>query len=191
MNEAVRDLSPTIVPKSDQLNSEQLLTGPITITVTDVARAGSADQPVVIHYDNEQGRPYKPCKTMRKVLIAAWGKDGASWVGRSMTLYNDPKVKWAGEEVGGIRISHMSHLPEGVAEIRLSLTVTRGKKSTYTISKLDDPLIQHRQAIAAAADMDALVKAWNAIPKNLQGAMMAAKDARKTELSSQTNPKEG
>lgn len=179
----VKDLSPTIVPKSDQLNSEQLITGPITITVTAVDRAASADQPLIIHYDNEQGRPYKPCKTMRKVLIAAWGNDGSQWIGRSMTLFCDNEVKWAGEKVGGIRISHLSHLPEGKAEIRLSLTATRGKKTVHIISGITDALAEYRQAISVAADMDALVKAWSAIPKQHHAALSADKDRRKTELS--------
>ena len=41
-----RDLRPTIVPKSDQLNSEQLLPGPLTIRVTGVtvSRSRYADK---------------------------------------------------------------------------------------------------------------------------------------------------
>ena len=46
----VHDLRPTIVPKSDQLNAEQLLGGPMTVTVTDVRVSDSAEQPVSIHY---------------------------------------------------------------------------------------------------------------------------------------------
>src|SRR3546814_10205634 len=83
MSNNVRDLRDTIVPKSDQLNAEQLLGGPITITVTDVKRGGGEEQPVVIHYEGEGGRPYKPCKSMRKVLVFAWGSDGGAWIGRS------------------------------------------------------------------------------------------------------------
>lgn len=129
----VSDLSGTIVPKSDQLNAEQLLTGPLTITVTDV-RVGSGDeQPITVHYAGENGRPYKPCKTMRKLLIFAWGKDGRAWIGRSATLYNDPLVRFGGAEVGGIRISHLSHIDR---DINLSLTSTRGKKAPHTIKRL-------------------------------------------------------
>ena len=43
-----RDLRPTIVPKSDQLNSEQLLTGPLTSRVTGGTGSASAEQPVTI-----------------------------------------------------------------------------------------------------------------------------------------------
>ena len=132
MNATIEDLRPTIVPKSDQLNSEQLLSGPITINVTDVT-IGSAEQPITIHYAGENGRPFKPCLTMRKVLIFAWGADGREWVGRSMSLYCDPQVRFGGAEVGGIRISHMSDI---AGQIKVSLTATKGKKALHTIDVL-------------------------------------------------------
>ena len=129
----VADLRFTIVPKSDQLNSEQLLGGPLTVTVTDVRIGSSDEQPISVHYEGEAGRPFKPCKTMRKVLIFAWGPDGREWVGRSMTLYNDPQVKFGGAEVGGIRISHMTDI---AGQIKVSLTATKGKKALHTIDVL-------------------------------------------------------
>jgi hypothetical protein len=128
-----RDLRPTIIPKSDQLNSEQLLGGPMTIRVTDVTVSASAEQPVTIHYDGDDGRPYKPCKTMRKVLILAWGHDGSQWAGKSMTVYNDPAVKFGGQSVGGIRISHVSHIEK---DFGVALTATKGKKTLHTIKAL-------------------------------------------------------
>lgn len=130
----VSDLRATIVPKSDQLNSEQLLAGPMTIKVTDV-RIGSGDeQPVVVHYEGENGRPFKPCKTMRKVLILAWGPDGRDWVGRCMSLYCDPQVKFGGAEVGGIRISHLTDIDR---DIQVSLTATKGKKALHVIKRME------------------------------------------------------
>lgn len=128
-----RDLRPTIVPKSDQLNSEQLLGGPLTVRVTGVTVTNSAEQPVTIHYEGDDGRPYKPCKTMRKVLILAWGHDGSEWTGRSMTLFHDPAVKFGGQSVGGIRISHVSHIERDIA---VALTATKGKKTLHTIKAL-------------------------------------------------------
>lgn len=132
----IRNLSRTIVPKSDQLNAEQLLAGPMTITITDVRVSDSAEQPVIIHYAGEDGRPYKPCKSMRRVMIFGWGEDGSQWIGRSLTLYNDMGVRWGGEAVGGLRISHMSHIDK---DIRVALTLTRGKKSLHDIKRMKAP----------------------------------------------------
>lgn len=131
----VRDLRATVVPKSDQLNSEQLLSGPMTVKITDISIGSSEEQPVILHYENDGGRPYKPCKTMRKVLIIAWGEDGTQWVGRSMTLYNEQSVKFGGMEVGGIRISHLSDIQR---DMQVSLTSTKGKKSAHFIRRMPD-----------------------------------------------------
>ncbi len=154
-----RDLRPTIVPKSDQLNAEQLLTGPLTITVTGVTVSASAEQPVTIHYEGDDGRPYKPCKTMRKVLILAWGHDGSEWAGKSMTLFHDPAVKFGGQSVGGIRISHVSHIPR---DISVALTATKGKKTLHTIKALSiQPAKRTSGPQSPAKRADALVAAGN------------------------------
>lgn len=153
----VSNLRATIIPKSDQLNADQLVGEPMTVTVTDVRVTSSDDQPVVIHYEGENGRPYKPCKTMRKVLIFAWGEDGRQWIGRSMRLYHDPSVRFGGSEVGGIRISHMTEIEK---EIRVNLTATKGKKALHTIEPLRIPqLADVLAAIDSAANKDGMAKA--------------------------------
>jgi hypothetical protein len=110
----IRDLRSTIIPRSDQINSEQLLGGPMIITINEVRAGSSPEQPVSLFYALDPQRPYKPCKTMRKLLIHAWGHDATQWVGKSLELFNEPTVKFGGEEVGGIRIARMSNIPEGI-----------------------------------------------------------------------------
>ena len=127
------DLSNTIVPKSDQLNADDFIAGPRIINVTSV-KVVSGDQPISIYYENDDGKPWKPCKSMRRVLIAAWGSDGDAYIGRSIQLFNDSSVKWAGQAVGGIRISHLSDIANTLV---LPLTTTRGKRSPYKIEKLE------------------------------------------------------
>ena len=127
------DMSATILAKSDQLNADDLLTGPRTITITKVAVNPRDEQPATLHYDGDGGKPYKPCKTMRRVLVAIWGPDASQYVGRSMTIYRDPDVTFGGLQVGGIRISHMSHLENRRS---LALTATRGRKAAYVVQPL-------------------------------------------------------
>lgn len=130
------DLSLTIAPKSDQLNADDLIAGPITIRITKVsANPSSAEQPIAINFEGDNGKPYLPCKSMRRVLVHVWGKDGATYAGRSMTLYRDPKVLFGGLAVGGIRISHMSHLD---SDVTMALTATRQSKKPYTVHPLQD-----------------------------------------------------
>lgn len=152
----ISDLRGTIVPKSDQLNAEELLAGELTITVADV-RMGSEDQPVVIHYEGDNGHPYKPGKTMRKVLIFAWGEDGRNWIGKSMTLFNDQAVRFGGVAVGGIRISHLSDIER---DINISLTATKGKKAQHTIQRLEMMSLETvMTAIAKATNRESMAVA--------------------------------
>lgn len=131
------DMTATIVPKSDQLNSDDLITGPRTITVTRVsASPDSPEQPVSIFFQGDNGKPYKPCKSMRRVMVAAWGADAAQYVGRSMTLYRDPAVAFGGMQVGGIRISHMTHID---SDLTMALTVTKARRAGYTVKKMQAP----------------------------------------------------
>lgn len=123
----------TIAPKSDQLNADDLIAGPITVKIVSVTH-GTAEGPIRI---NLEGRlPYYPCKSMRRVLVAAWGEYSDPYVGRFMTLYRDPEVKYGGIKVGGIRISHLSDIQ---SDMYMALTVTRGKRAEYKVHRLDVP----------------------------------------------------
>lgn len=125
------DLSKTILAKSDQMNADDLAV-PITIKVTGV-RVTDGDQPTSINFEGDNGKPYKPCKSMRRVLVRAWGANSQDYIGRSIALYNEPTVKWGGQEVGGIRISGVSHIERDFA---MPLTITRGQKKPFPVKKL-------------------------------------------------------
>lgn len=129
------DISSTIEPRSDQLNADSLMAGPRTFTIESVT-AGTSEQPVNINLVESPGRPWKPSKSMRRVLVTAWGPDGDTYAGRHVTLYRNPEVKYAGQEVGGIEVSHLSHIDK---PLRIALTVTRGKKRAHTIQPLTAP----------------------------------------------------
>lgn len=126
----------TIVPKSDQLNADDLIGRDMTIRITDVKIRAGQEQPVSISFEGDGGKPYKPCKSMCRVMVAAWGPDAANYKGRSMTLRRDPTVTWAGLEVGGIRISHMSDIDSAMT---MALTMTKAKKKPFTVKPLATP----------------------------------------------------
>lgn len=126
------DMSAVIVPKSDQLNADSLMAGPMTITITSVAISVGQEQPVSMSF-GDPDKVYRPCKSMARVLVAAWGPDAKNYTGRSMTLYRDPTVKWGGMDVGGIRISHLSDIPK---EMTMALTATRATRKPYTVKPL-------------------------------------------------------
>lgn len=128
-----KDVTKAIAAKSDQLNADDLIGGPMTIKITDVNVKSSSDQPIEISFEGST-KLFRPCKTAARCLAAIWGPNAAQWVGMRCTIYNDPTVTWAGAAVGGIRVSHM----EGLDKPRqLNLAKTRGKKGIVTIQPLD------------------------------------------------------
>jgi hypothetical protein len=126
------DIRSTLEAKSSQLNTDDLIAGAKTITITKVS-AGSAEQPVAVSFEGDGGKPWYPCKSMRRVLVAAWGADASLYVGRRVTLFRDPSVLYGGIAVGGIRVSHLSHLD---GPLSIALTVARQKRSPYKVQPL-------------------------------------------------------
>lgn len=116
------DIGDTIHASSDQINATDLVGGPITVTIGGVDVDTKKHQPVDIHLVEIPGRVYRPNKGMRKGLIACWGNKSAEYAGRRLTLYYDPDTMWKGKKVGGIKISHASHI---TAPVEFSLLVAR------------------------------------------------------------------
>lgn len=143
------DISKTIEPKSDQLNADDLIGGKtVTIKITKTTVI-SGEQPVTLNYEGDNGKPYKPGKSMRRVLFHVWGKDSQAYVGRSLTLYCDEKVKFGGLEVGGIRISHMSNITSSVT---MALTASKANKKPFTVEPLKTAVVD--PAVKSAGDTE-------------------------------------
>jgi hypothetical protein len=142
----------TIQPKSDQLNADDLVGRELLITITKATVVENAEQPAIINYEGDNGKPFKPCKTMRKLIAHCWGGNEADFTGRSMLLYRDESVKWAGEEVGGIRIKAMSHINE---RKRVMLQANKKSKLAYTVDVLKDV---PQAKVAIAIDVEALLR---------------------------------
>lgn len=137
------DVSETIIANSDQLNAVDLPPQSLVVVVTAVKKVRS-DQPLDIEIAGFEGRPYKPCLSMRRVLAQAWGTDASKWVGRSMTLYCENSVKWAGKAVGGIRVSHLSHI---AAEINIPIAVSRHVRELYSVLQMPDYLSAYKAIV--------------------------------------------
>lgn len=127
------DISDTIIAKSDQLNADDLIGNELVIEISGAKKVDSAEQPVILSFKNDNGKPWKPCKTMRRILVECWGVDASKYVGRSIKLYRDEKVTWAGMEVGGVRIKELSHIEKPV---KLVLALTSKTKKPYVVNPL-------------------------------------------------------
>lgn len=184
------DISDAILAKSDQINAIDLIE-PVIVTVVEV-RPGNKEQPVNIITDVYGAeRPFKPSKTVLRDLGKAWGTDTKRWAGRSMQLYNEPTVLWAGKPVGGIRVSALSHIEK---PIQTAHTITRGKYLEVTISVLkpefdESAVVDALADIAGASSEPALRMAWDLAGKRgvqKHPDVLAAKDKRKAELAEES-----
>lgn len=139
-----------MAPKSDQLNADDLVSSPKNITITGVKVSVSGEQRIHVHYQNDEGKPWKPSKGMARIVAQLFGDDPDRWMGQSLTLYRNPDVKYAGEAVGGIWISHATGLEKPQ---KMMITVAKSKRVPHTVY----PFV-HQQVAASQVDHDLMLK---------------------------------
>ncbi len=128
----MNDFAAALAPRSDQINASDLLAGDMTIIIAGVKVTPGTEQPVSISLQGHS-KVWRPCKSTGRILMAAWGADTAKYVGRAVQLYLDPKVKWGGLEVGGIRIRAISHIDE---DLRIVLAESKQVRKPVTVKRL-------------------------------------------------------
>ena len=127
------DMTDSLAPKSDQLDAVDLLSGPRTFRIEQVSK-GNPEQPFNFHLEGFP-RVWRPGKSMRRVIVAAWGGKTSAYVGQSVTLYCDPAVQFGGDTVGGTRISHMTGIDK---PLKVPLLIKRGKSAMFTVQPLKE-----------------------------------------------------
>lgn len=154
----------TAEPRSDQLNADDLIGGPQTVTITAV-KPGSAEQKYDLEIAEAPGRAWRPPLTVLRILMAAWGDESQNWIGKRATLYRDDTVTFGPEAVGGIRVSHLSGLPDG-KPLEVRVTTKRGRRGLVKIQPLPDapaPAAQPTEPTAedvAACNDVAVLRGW-------------------------------
>jgi len=128
----MNDFAAALAPKSDQINAMDLVGADLTVTITGVKVTPGTEQPVSITIAGTH-KVWRPCKTTGRILMAAWGADTSQFVGRSVQLCLDPKVKWGGLEVGGIRIRAMSHIDE---DLKIVVAESKQVRKPVTVKRL-------------------------------------------------------
>lgn len=160
------DLTDSLAAKSDQLNAVDLAQ-PRTFTIEKIT-AGSADQPFDFHLVEMPGHPYRPSKGMRRVIARGWGEKniGDRYPGRRLTLFCNPDVLWAGAPVGGIQVSHMSHIDQ---PFTMPLRISQKKTVQYTVEPLrDEPSGPSAADVAACEDVAVLRSWWQSASPDLR-----------------------
>lgn len=134
--------------KSDRLNYENFIMGAKEFTIAKLAKKTDQGKArLLIYFEGYESTPYWPSLGMIKCLSSpdGWGEVPFSdWIGRRMTLFGEPTVVYAGKEIGGIQISHISHIK---AEYSTKITLRRGMRIDFTI----EPLTTTAKTAPAAA----------------------------------------
>lgn len=182
-------LAEALAPRSDQLNADDLIAGPRVLKITK-ARISKEDRAtkIVLNYEGDNGKPWKPCKTMGRAMVMAWAiTDEAQFVGRSVRVYRDPTVRFGDQgEVGGIRISHMSGIDKPV---NVKLTVSQGKKGMFTFHPLVAEVERGQQEDGAAIYADELIgRIRAASPAEVQAILDEGVTAKRLARIEDTRP---
>jgi hypothetical protein len=186
------DLTESIAPKSDQLDAIELVSGPRIFTIERVS-THNAEQPFNFHLEGFP-RVWRPGKSMRRIIVAAWGSSAENYAGKRLELYCDPSIQFGNDITGGTRISRMSGIDK---PLKVPLLVKRGKSALFTVQPLPDApvaaaptidpaiLAEWIDALTNTATLPDLQATWaDAGKQGVAGhpEVVAAKDAKKAEL---------
>lgn len=128
------DVTFALAAKSDQTNAVDILGVEPVIRIREV-QVKTGEQPVSVFYDGDNNRPWKPSKGMLRILAGAWGRESSAWVGKYVQIYCDPSVKYAGQEVGGIRIRALSDIPK--QGLQFVEALNRKQRQQYHVNFLE------------------------------------------------------
>jgi hypothetical protein len=149
--------------KSDQINAADLMGTTVTIKIAGLKVQSKEQQKWTFRLDGNE-KFFRPSKGMCRLIAKIWG-DPKTYAGQSMTLYREDDALYAGQAVGGIRISHMTGIS---APVEVSIPISRTKSRAYTVRPLtvESPAAPVRDAaveaaaLAAAAQGVASFTAW-------------------------------
>lgn len=162
------DITDALAPASDQLDAVELV-NPRTFTIDTGSRLGKREGKTVaeirlVGFD----RVWRPSKGMLDLLAACWGTNAKQWAGHRVTLYNDPEVMFGPNKVGGIRISHLSHIGKA-RKVPIRGSGGAGRKILWPVEPLADvapePLPRDSEPtpeqVASSTDQNELRAFWD------------------------------
>lgn len=164
------DLAEAMAPKSDQMNGDDLLTGPRTVTIKAVRIVGG-QQPVHVSLE-EFPRPWKPCKSMLRVMAdrQLFGPDETQWPGHRVSLYRNADVMFGDDKAGGIRISHADSITKRTTIV---ITVSKGRKAPYVVEPLPDDAPSSPVLTETEVRIAALQTEWQSATPERKAAIQA------------------
>lgn len=132
---------------SQWLSKDDVTTNGTAATIARITQeevGSDRDLRFAIHFQGNM-KPMILNKTNTRILVALFGHDSDGWLGKAITVYNDPTVGYAGQITGGVRI-RMASAPMPPAaprqptqeEINAYLKASRGTPADPMANMSDD-----------------------------------------------------
>lgn len=173
------DITFAMEAKSDQLNAADIIGADRVIRIRDVI-VKKTDQPITIYFDDDNNRPWKPCKGMIRIIAECWGVKSEEWIGKSIKIFRNPDVIYGGEKVGGIQIRAIEGLEKPTA---FTVALNRKKRIKLTISPLS--------VIASEYPQDKFEQAFPAMQSAMQAGKMTLQQViAQCQKTGQLNPEQ-
>ena len=117
--------------------------------VEDEKKKREVDKPVMWFKEIDRGWMY--CKTTGHCMAAMFGNNDDAWIGKRVTLYADPEVRFGSEQVGGIRIAGS---PDIAKPLTVRIKFPKKKAFEVQLAPTKAPT-QQQQPPAASVPIDA------------------------------------
>jgi hypothetical protein len=131
------DIAPFVAAESDRITADDLIAGPRTFTIERIeGTMAEGKKRMVVHLADSPGKPFMPCKGMVRLLGQLWGPDAAKWVGRGITLFRDPDVRFGADLTGGVRIAAVTHIDRAQP---IAVRASQKKVKSYKVEPLKAP----------------------------------------------------
>jgi hypothetical protein len=120
--------------KGDFISAAELGDRRVTMTIARIASTKMDDEkkkkevekPVMYFKEVERGLIY--CKTIGHCVAAMFGDNDDKWIGKRITIYNDPTITYGPDTVGGIRIAGSPDIPKA-----LTVRIKFPKKKAFEV----------------------------------------------------------
>jgi hypothetical protein len=198
------DIASTLTGASTELTADDLIGGPRLLRITRLEMSDDKKRPLSIFYNGDEGRPWRPCLMMRRVLVGCFGTNSDDFIGQTVEVYRDNSVTYGAkgeglQQVGGVRLKRAS-IKERMS---FNIQAKRGQKIPYIVNPIPQSELPRQDRIekilkaiasmpadglpAAQTRADELLSA-SEISAEGHGRILAAIEARSNNFTTATTP---
>ena len=142
------DMRDTIIPKSDQLNADDLIGGDLTVRIVKVARSNTAEQPIAVSFDGD-------------LNLTAAGADNSVSVQNTLTKASGGNAAATLTATGDVRFENSADLTVSAGALALTLNADSDANAARPGSYGIETCTSARAASASSSAHSAAVRSSN------------------------------